>query len=291
MACENRKSKINILFILILFSLFLSCKSTPDAALGNSNFIPLDTGALTYVFINVKQARPILNLLPVDILNDKQTKRMIDKTSFFAAALFPKESTRLFQAVAWGNYPSFRAGMAFRFSRHWKKRKSAKETYWHSSTNNLSLMLNSRQAFISSSIASPAAVAPGTEIPEGFGEFGMRSPVSCWIENPALLISGILRETGFPLQLPVRQLFINLYPTVGNQCEALIRMQFENASHARGMITLFNLAGNFPSDSILTKLLFSNPPVQNGNNVDIKTAAMNERDISLLFEMIYIYLN
>jgi hypothetical protein len=289
MAGKNRKSQVNIFYLIIFLSLFLSCKSTPDTTLGNSGFIPLDTNALAYILIDVKQARPILALLPVELSNDKQTRKMIDKTSFFTAAMFPKESTRLFQAVGWGNYPAFRAGMAFRFSRHWKK--PAKETYWYSSTNNISLVLNSRQAFIGSSSANPVASAPGTEIPEGFNEFNRQSPVSCWIENPAPMLSGLLRGAGIPMQIPVRQLFVNLYPVAGNQCEALFRMRFENAAQARGMLALYNLAGNISSDSIITKLLFSNTPVQNGNNIDIKTAPMNERDISLLFEMIYIYLN
>jgi hypothetical protein len=289
LARKNRKSQINIFYVIFILILFHSCKTTPDTTLENSGFIPLDTNALAYILIDVKQARPILALLPVELFKDKQTRKMIDKTSFFTAALFPKESTRLFQAVGWGNYPAFRAGMAFRFSRHWKK--PAKETYWYSSINNISVVLNSRQTFIGSSSANPAASAPGTEIPEGFSEFNRQSPVSCWIENPAPLLSGIIRGAGIPMQIPVRQLFINLYPEAGNQCTALIRMKFENTAQARGMLALFNLAGNFSSDSILVKLLFSNPPVQNGNNIDIKTASMNERDISLLFEMIYIYLN
>jgi hypothetical protein len=256
-----------------------------------NSFALLDKGALMYVFVDVKQAYPVLNLLPVELLNNKQTRKMIDKTSFCAAALFPQENRLLFQAAAWGNFPSFRATMAFRFNRHWKKQKSAEGPYWHSSTNNLSLVLNSRQALVASSSAYPAAAAPGVKTPEGFNEFARQSPVSCWIENPAPLLSGILRETGIPLQIPVRQLFVNLYPAAENQCEALIRMRFENAAYARGMMALLNLAGNFSSDSIFTKLLFSNSPVQNGNNIDIKTAVMDERDISLLFELIFIYLN
>jgi hypothetical protein len=279
------------LLIVLCSLLIINCKTTPDTVVQNLNFVPLDSGALAYAFINVKQARPILDLLPVKILNDKQTRRMIDKTSFCAAALFPKESTRLFQAAAWGNYPSLRAGVAFSFSKHWKKLKSAGGKYWHSSAYDLSLVLNSKQAFAASTPSYHVAAAPGVKTPEGFSEFGMRSPVSCWIENPAPLIFGILNEIGVPLQIPVRQLFINIYPAPGNQCEAIIRMQFENTAHARGMMALFNLTGNFSPDSILTKLLFSNTPVQSGNNVDIKTAVMDERDISLLFQMIFIYLN
>jgi hypothetical protein len=282
---------VRLLLIALCSFLIVNCKTTPDTVVQNLNFFPLDPGAIAYAFIYVKQARPILDLLPVKILNDKQTKKMIDKTSFCAAALFPKESTRLFQAAAWGNYPSLRAGIAFIFSKYWKKIKSAGEKYWHSSAYNLSLVLNSEQAFVASSPSYPVSSAPGVKTPEGFGEFGMQSPVSCWIENPAPLLSGLLNETGIPLQIPVRELFINLYPAPGNQCEAIIRMQFENAAYARGTMSLFSLAGNFSSDSIPAKILLSNPPVQNGNKIDIKTAVMNEKDISLLFQMIFIYLN
>jgi hypothetical protein len=282
---------VRLLLIVNCSLLIVNCKSTPDTVVQNLNFVSLDPGAIAYAFINVKQARPILDLLPVKILNDKQTKKMIDKTSFCAAALFPKESTRLFQAAAWGNYPSLRAGIAFTLSKYWKKIKSAGGKYWHSSAYNLSLVLNSKQAFVASSPSYPVPAASGVKTPEGFSEFGMQSPVSCWIENPAPLLSGLLNETGIQLQIPARQLFINLYPAPSNQFEAIIRMQFENAAYARGMMGLLNLAGNFSSDSTLEKLLFSNTPVQNGNNIDIKTAVMDERDISLLFEMIFIYLN
>jgi hypothetical protein len=283
-----------ILPLALCSLLIVNCKSTPEvteSSLRDNSFAPLDTGALAYVFVNVKQARSVLNILPVELLKDKQTRNMIDKTSFCVAAIFPKENTRLFQAVSWGNYPSFRAGLGFTFSRKWKKVKSAGETYWHSSANNLSLVLNSEQAFVASSPSYPVASAPGVKTPESFSEFSRQSPVSCWVEDSAPLLSGILREAGLPLQVPVRQLFVNLYPAQGDQCEALIRMQFENATFARGMAALLNLAGNFSSDSVLAKLLFSNTPVQNGNSIDIKTAVMNERDLSLLFNMFFIYLN
>lgn len=291
---QNKKFQnrfTGLLFFALCSLLFANCKTTPDIIQQNYTFVPLDPGALAYAYINVKQARPIFDLLPVKMLNDKQTRRMIDKTSFCTAALFPKESTRLFQAAAWGNYPSLRAGISFSFSKYWKKLKSAGEKYWHSSAHDLSLVLNSKQAFIASSPSYPVAAAPGVKAPEGFSEFDMRAPVSCWVENPVPLLTGILNESGLPLQIPARQLFINLYPAPSNQCEAIIRMQFENAAYARGIISLLNLAGNFSSDSLPAKILFSNPPVQNGNNVDIKTAAMDEKDISLLFQMIFIYLN
>jgi hypothetical protein len=283
------------LFLIAHCSLFIiNCKSAPAAetSLIENDFAPLDTGALAYLFIDVKQARSIINLLPVEILNDKQTRQMIDKTSFCTVAVFPKESVRRFQAIAWGNYPSFRADMAFTFNKHWKKIKSSGETYWHSPANKLSLMVKSGQAFVVSSPSpvNPMTTAHGLKTPEGFSDFNSQSPASCWIENPAPFLSGILRETGLPLQISVNQLFINLYPAAQKQCEAIIRMQFENASFARGMMALLNLAGNFSSDSILTKLLLSNPPVQNGNYLDVKTAVMDEKDISLLFEMIFIYL-
>jgi hypothetical protein len=286
-----------VCIFLIAHSSFLiaNCKSAPgvtESSLIESGFAPLDTGALAYLFIDVKQARPVLDLLPVEILNDKQTRQMVDKTSFCTVALFPEKSARRFQIVAWGNYPTFRAEMAFKFNKHWQKIKTSEESYWHSPANNLSLMLNSGQAFV---VSSPSPINPATtayvlKTPEGFSDFNRQSPVSCWIENPAPFISGLLRETGIPLQISVDQLFINLYPVSHNQCEAIIRMQFENASFARGMQALLNLAGNFSSDSILTKLLLSNPPVQNGNYLDIKTEDIKEKDISLLFEMIFVYL-
>jgi len=251
-------------------------------------FLPLDNGALVYITADAKQARSIIDLLPLDILDNKQVRQMVNRTDFFSAALFPSENERGFQVAAYGNYPNSRASMAFTFSRQWKKQKAAGDKFWYSSSTGVSLLLKSNQAFAVTGFfpANPVATLPGKEPPAGFFDFSRQAPLSLWVENASVLISGILRETGLPLQFPVRQMFLNFYPVSGNNCQGLIRLQFDNATYARGMLALINLTGNFMNDSILASLFLSNPPVLNGSNIDIRTSILNEDDIIQLFNLL-----
>jgi hypothetical protein len=293
-------------FLLVFSVLFLSCQTAPkvpDAALMETG-VPLDAGADVYILADVKKVRPIIDLLPFEELNDSQTRQMLERTDFMAAALFPQESGRRFQLAAWGNYPSFQAGLAFTFSRQWKKRRSETgQNYWYSGANGLSISMDSKQAFVAASSNDtpyyPVTPAPGVEPPEGFSEFrknaeGISSPLACWMEDPAPLINRTLAGAGIPIQIPARKLLINLFPAAEGQYEATIRMQLENSIQARGIAAILSLAGNFVSGesgpgSILALILFSNPPIQNGSYIDIKTAVLSENDISGLFQMFLLY--
>jgi hypothetical protein len=101
---------------------------------------------------------------------------------------------------------------------------------------------------------------------------------------------------GVPLNFPVQKLFISLYPAeIKNsveQYEAQIRMRFENAVYARGAAVIFSLAGNITPDEsdVLQTIFFSNPPVVNGSNIDIKTTALSGGEITLLLETFLLYL-
>jgi hypothetical protein len=286
--------------------IFLSCKSTPtipDIAFDEKAGFPLDRGAFVYVFADAKKARPIIDLIPLEELKDRQAKQMLDKTDFFAAAFFPPESARFLQLAAWGSYPKFGANIAFTFSKNWKKRRTeAGDAYWHSQTNGLSIMVTSNQAFITFSAledasSSPLAVPPFAQIPEEFSQFKGSSPFACWLNNPADVITKVLKESGLPLNFPVQKLFITLSPAglknSQDQYEALIRMQFENALQARGVAAMFSLAGIVTpdeSDSILAAVFFANPPVVSGNNIDIKSALLSGNGITLLLETFLLYL-
>jgi len=290
----------------LLILIFLSCQTAPkipDAALMETG-IPLDSGARVYILADVTKMRPIIDLLPIEELNDSQTRQMLERTDFLAAALFPEESGRRFQLAAWGSYPSFQAGMAFTFSKQWQKRRSETgQNFWYSGVNGLSISMDSKQAFVAASKNDtpyyPVTAAPGVEPPEGFNEFrknaeGISSPLSCWMEDPAPLINQMLGIAGIPIQIPARKLFINLFPAAEGRYEAAIRIQFESAVQARGIAAILTLAGSFVSgesglSSILALILFSNPPVQNGNYIDVKTAALSEDNISGLFRMFLLY--
>ncbi|MDR0323042.1 MAG: hypothetical protein LBI12_01180 [Treponema sp.] len=290
MADKNYKSLVLCLCVMMFLA---SCRSTPqipDSGFTDAEFLPLNPGASVYVIGDAKQARPILDLLFKEELNDKQARQMIDKTQTFAAALFEEKSGQLFHLAAWGNYPSSRAGLAFSFSRHWKKQRSAAGAYWYSAANRLSISMSSRQTFAAASVndtpVPPLPQGQGVEIPEGFNEFSRGSPLSLWVTDPAVMFAGILSETGIPLRFPVQQLFVSLSEKTAEKYEAFIRLKFENASQARGMAAVFNLAGAFASGnsgSIIGNVFFANAPVQDGLFLNIKTAQLSESDLSLLF--------
>jgi hypothetical protein len=99
----------------------------------------------------------------------------------------------------------------------------------------------------------------------------------------------VLNQAGIPVRFPVQNLFFNLFPVANNRYEAVIRLQFENASQARGMAAILGLAGGFTSDDpnmMIAALFLANSPVQNGRNVDIKTAVLTEMEITQLLKIL-----
>jgi len=134
------KKKLRAIGPCLILLFFISCRTTqhfPEAFKDDATHAPLETGAVVYIFADVKKARPIIELLPIEELNDKYTKQMLDKTDYIAAALFPEKSGRRFQLAAWGNYPG-NADMAFGMNKEWKKISvSSKRFYWHSERGRL----------------------------------------------------------------------------------------------------------------------------------------------------------
>jgi len=278
---------------VFLFSLN-SCQtmSMPDATgalRDNAAHAPLDTGAEVYLFAHARDARSIIDLLPIEELKDRQARQMLDRTDFITAAVFPERSGRRFQLTAWGRYPASNAGSALNSNKNWEKLTASKGyTYWYARSNGVSLALNNKQAFVVSTLnnasAEPVAAQPGMEIPLGFNDFRKNAPLSCWVNNPAPMLVRILSEAGVPVRFPVQKLFFNLYPA-GDKFEALIRLQFENASQARGISAILSLAGGFVSSDpslIIAALLLANPPVQKEANIDIKTAALTKEELQVL---------
>jgi len=284
------------LCVMLFPILLLSCQSVPktvDAFFANTNSLPLEAGATLYIFADVKDARSIINMLPIVELKDDQTRQMLDRTDFFAAALFPRESRRRFQIAAFGNYPSSQVDIALSVNKDWeKKRSQAGGSYWYSNTNRLSLAISSKQAFAASSLNDepfdPLAAATSAMIPKGFAEFrkiaagSQGAPLSCWLENPARLIQRFIDNIGLPINLPVLQLFINIYRQADDQYDALIRLQFENESQARTTLRFLSLASNFIGGNtgrLIASVFLANPPVLNGSNIDIRTTALSEAGI------------
>ena len=291
---DSASLRLCVSLLSILFLVLISCQTIPNMSgnfLEDANFLPLDSGASVYIVADAKKARPVINLLPIQELSDRQVVQILDETEVLAVALFPQESGRRYQIAAWGNYPSFRANLALGSNSGWKKNRSAAGgDYWHSQTNRLSLAMSSKQvrAVVSanSEPVDPITPAPGMEIPDGFNEFRRGSIFSCWLESPDFSISRIMNDLGLPFNSPVKKLFISLVQTQEEKYETIIRLQFENASFARAMTVILNAAYNRlrgSTLSLITSIFFTNPPVQNGNNVDITAAVLSvDRIVQLL---------
>ncbi|MDR1587030.1 MAG: hypothetical protein LBS57_06220 [Treponema sp.] len=301
--------------LLLSLLLFLSCATapkTPDPVLEEGEFIPLEPGALAYLFIDARGARPVLDLIPIRELGDRQTRQMLDRTKTAVAALYPAESGRRYQLVSWGSYPGS-AGMAISLSREWKKQRSAGgAVYWFSAGNRISLALNTKQAYVSSSLSetpSDPITVSGPELPPDFNEFRRGALLSCWLEKPGDTINQLFKAMDLPLQIPAERVYLSLFPFTGadeaasqkpagdgSRYEALIRIEASGASQARALATLISMAKIFASNVsgdegpvVLAAVFFANPPVQDGSRLNIKTAPLSKKEIALLFSLFSIY--
>ena len=289
---ESRRRRVLFpkLFVnLCLIFLFLSCQTIPPApeAYLEQGVLPLDKGALVYLVADVKEARGIINQMPIKEIDDRNVRQMINRSNFAMVAVFPEQSGRRFQIAAWGNYPKSGAGMALGANKNWvKRRNEAGVEYWHSPADRFSLAVTAKNLFVVSSLnAAPAnPFASGAETPEGFTDFSRGAVLSCWVNNPASMLQQIMNKAGVPLTVQVRGLFLNLNVAAQsrNKYEAVIRLVFDNAAQARGLAAIMRVASAFTSDDPdlqIAMLLLSNPPVQNGRNLDIKINFSNEDEV------------
>ncbi|MDR0457263.1 MAG: hypothetical protein LBH20_11350 [Treponema sp.] len=299
-------------FLVIVFLQFcaLSCQTASKTTYtmpNETSSIPLDSGAFGYIFIDVKNSRPILEYVDFNGMNDKQFQQIIDVTYFAMAAVYPPQSPRRYQLAAWGDYPSSRAKMALGASKGWKKMRSAVSgaEYWHSEQQRLSIALNAAQAFVlavsgnsredAAEISTdPFSAAPGVTAPEGFGAFSRDAVLSCWFDNPGPLINQKLQAMGVPFEFPAERFFISLFPVDEEQrYEAHLRIQVSSETQARGLASVFAIARNFLSlqansdngAAALASILFANPPVLDGKNLNINTTALDGRELALLFKL------
>jgi hypothetical protein len=260
--------------------------------MGGGNSIPLEDGALTYLLADAKAARPVLELIPIRGTDKKQTAQILDRTKTVAAALYPPESGRRFQLAAWGSFSSGMAGMAFGTSKDWKKiRSSQGYSYWYSQANALSVTMNAGQAYVSaSSGAAPTEPlgAGSLRIPREFAELGGAPALFCWFEKPGPMLNQFLQALGLPLQIPAERMFVSLAggPTDdGFQYGASVRIETPTESQARALVSLISMARAFSQglSGGLPALLFANAPVLDGKYLNIKTAPLGEKEITLLF--------
>jgi hypothetical protein len=257
-------------------------------------YVPLDKDAFAYIFTDVKAARNIVDILPVPQLKSWQAKLVLENSDMAAAALFQRESGRHFQVTGYGNYPSIRASLAMFLNTSWKRQRSPTGNYWNSNQQKMSVVVNSKQVYALAwhdKPANPVPASPGVKMPEGFTRFMRGAALSCWMESPGLLLNQILGNEGLSINLPTDQLFLNLYPKDAGQYEALLRMRFENPAQARTIAAILALANTFSANqqSIMTSIFLANPPIIDGRYLDIKTALLSEKEITLLLQMFLLY--
>jgi len=301
----------SLLFVLCsLF--FLACNTAPQspepfsAQFGN---IPLEPGARAYALVDVKASRPILDLIPLPGVTQKQAAQIFDVTNSLAAALYPAGNEYRFQISAWGQFSSSQGDMMFGSNKEWKKaRCDLGHTFWYSSANNLSAALGNRQAFIaqpssvqlsSKLLLAPCTHSQGTDFPEAYRKFSQGSVFYIWMVNPGSSIDNFFERISLPLKLPAENIFISLFQSGDksqNRYEAVLRIETPGESQARTLARIISMAGLFSGGisgtgvaGTLMEILFANVPEQVDNFIVIKSPPLSAPDLALLINSFFIY--
>jgi hypothetical protein len=316
---RNKKLISFLPLLFVICYLLFACKSapkTPEQILFESGMVPLDKGASAYVLVDMAHARPILEKISYIPTTDKNVKQMLDRTRSAVAAVFlhSSEETRRFQLVSWGSYPASGSSIAFGSNKAWKKQRSASLNlvYWHSEKSQLSIAVTPSQAYVLAAMTKdphdPIPSAEGIKFPDGFDEFGKGAVLSCWLSDPSSIFNKKLREMGIPLEIPAEQFFVRLLPaddqvsasqpvSASQIYEAHVKITVPSAAQARALANVISFARAFipsaPLDedgaqskiALLSAMLFTNPIVQEGGSLLIKTPASSVNEIALLFSI------
>jgi hypothetical protein len=312
----------------LLLAALSACKSVPKTAdTLFSERLPLDSGASVYLFADVTETQWLLSQIP--LVSAADTAQVLERTRYAVAAFYPPEAGKKFQAVAWGKYPSFKAGFGFTFDKAWKKQKSPTgRSFWFSADQGLSLALSGSQAFVAQAAdaaqtvnaaqaADPFAREPGVDIPPGFAEFREQASLALWMDNPSVPLTRIFEGLGLPIQIPADELMLSLLTLSpasdapasatagpgesGALYEIKIRLKTPAAINARSLVALFSTARLFlprPARGSgeaggglieLLSLLLARTPEQDGVYLNLRTAPLNARDITLLMSLFSVY--
>jgi hypothetical protein len=306
--CVNFASfAVSLLFALTLFFSCATGPKIPDPFREEGGFLPLEPGASAYLLVDVPGCRAVLERLEIPEGLLGQSGKMLDRTRTAAAAFYPEGHERRFQAAAWGKYPGFWGRLALSFSRNWKRvRSETGGAYYYSSRDGLSAALSATRAFAAGAgpgvQTDPFAPPPGTEAPEIFAEFRRGAVLALRLNDPAPPANRFFADLGLP-RFPAERVLLSLFPAAREgeaaaepRYEALIRIETPGVSQARALLTLINMirlyapeAGGADGAAALAALLFANPPVQDGRNLNLRTAALDGDEIALLFKLFPVY--
>ncbi|MDR0654691.1 MAG: hypothetical protein LBG22_00105, partial [Treponema sp.] len=140
-----------VFFSLLTAVVFFSCASRPpiEEMYPGMEFVPLNSGALAYMYMDIASSRLILEASDLAGFRDKYAAEILDRTGNAVLALFPGNSEMAIQAFARGSYPAARANFSFFFSKAWKKYKSERgSSFWFSADDGISVALKKDQAFL-----------------------------------------------------------------------------------------------------------------------------------------------
>ena len=303
--------------IVIFIALFsTSCATAPRAPVPAAEEIPpelaiLPAGGSLYLWADIVQSRPLLDILSFDGFSGRDAAMMLDRTATAAAVVFPEEQDRRFFLAATGRYPRHRANFSFAFSRGWRRHRGyGGRTFWYSRNNNLALSLSSSLSLVSNT--DPFDVFEQTTPPETFTDFRRGMALAGWVPNPYQPINGFLETLGLPIRIPAEDFFFGAVrsPHNGNAApwELAFRIRAPSAADAGSLIALFSVARFFvmqmaggaeplsaDMDSLslpqAAMLLFANAPEHDGAFLTFRINSLEESTIALLFNMFSVYSN
>jgi hypothetical protein len=290
-------------------ALVLAACSTTKAGLitesGGREYLPLAPGGLVYLYADAAKMEPLLDLLPIEALNQKEAAQMVKRTDTAVMAFYPVEEKRRFMLVGAGSYPTFGPNMGLFFSSEWKKRRSETgASYWYSAKSRNALALSASQVLVSD--GDPFAPAPGVAVPEGFAEFRRNAAFALWIDDAAPPINRflqaflesagigpVLEMMGVSLAVPVGQAMISIQP-LDKRYSALIRLGTPSVSQTRGLLGMLSLIKRFlpmaegaglDSPLGLVGLLLANDPQEDGLYITIRTGDFDVQTLGALVSM------
>jgi hypothetical protein len=313
-------SSFPILYLSIILSLcgsvfFLaSCASAPKISFpvddDDKELSLLPEGARAYLWVDAVQGRPLLDVFSFEGMSVSDVpKQMLDRTDSVAAALFQDTPERSFFLAARGSYPSAWTNFSLLFNRSWKKQKSSVEgSYWYSRNDNLALALGPKLVLVSDS--DPYEASQTVIAPAGFSGFRRTHVMAGWMNSPAEPLSNFLVSLGIPLQIPAVDFFFGAAKMPAEAeielWELIFRVRTPSSTHARGILSLFNIARLYVLRSPETdfsdedfyispqeaaRLLLANSPELEGDSLILRTASMNATRLALLFNMFLVYSN
>ena len=298
----KKKAEKAFLAFFAVILVFTSCSTgaaRTEVGLERENlFASLEEGGSLYVYVDVQNARPILELIEMPGMknvNRNQLNQILDRTLSAALAFYPEGCPRNFLVTSRGAYPSFRVNTAFRFDRAWRRQRSdTGSQYWRSAASNLSVALTNERAFVSDGDPFIPVSSSGTEIPEGFDLFVQRTVLSGWMPNAAFPINQYLSSINLPIEIPAGKLFFAVHPA-GGKYEIKFRLETPSSSHARALTAIMGMARLFmpamPQEGrgLLIGALFSNPASPDGVYVNMHTNLMSAEEVALLFTTLSVY--